>query len=268
MMDIAGKVVLVTGGGGGIGAGIAEAFAQSGARVAVSDLNGDYAAAEAQRIGHRTIAVAHDVTSPASWQAVKDEVEDRLGPVDILCNNAGIALKFKPMSDVSLAEFDAVMAVNVRGVYLGCNLFSPAMVARGSGHIVNTSSVNGMIPHQTFAVYSASKFAVTGLSEALRGELAPHGVGVSILYPGLTRSRMSEGQQPDLPPEMRERLAAMMMEPVWLGRAVVKAVRENALHIVTHPDHLPTLQARVDALYAAFGEPAQPDYGGGRIPRA
>lgn len=268
MMDIAGKVVLVTGGGGGIGAGIAEAFAEAGARVAVSDLNGDYAAAEAERIGHRTIAVAHDVTSPASWQAVKAEVEDRLGPVDILCNNAGIALKFKPMNAISPAEFDAVMAVNVRGVFLGCNAFSADMAVRGSGHIVNTSSMNGLIPHRTFACYSASKFAVVGMSEALRDELAPHGVGMSILYPGFTRSRMAESQFDTLPPEMREQLAGMMMEPIWLGRAVVKAVRENALHIVTHPDHLPTLQARVDALYAAFGEPAQPDYGGGRIPRA
>ena len=267
-MDIAGKVVLVTGAGSGIGAGIAEAFAEAGAKVALSDLNLAHAEAEAARIGHGAAAFAHDVTSPENWAAVKAAVEGRFGPVDILCNNAGVALKFKPMDQVSLAEYDAVMAVNVKGVFLGCNAFSPAMVARGSGHIVNTASVNAMIPHQTFAVYSASKFAVAGMSEALRGELAPHGVGVSILYPGLTRSRMSEGQQPDLPPDMRERLAALMMEPVWLGRAVVKAVRENSLHIITHPDHLPALQTRLAALTAAFGDPAQPGYGGGRIPRA
>jgi short-subunit dehydrogenase len=141
------------------------------------------------------------------------------------------------------------------------------MAARGSGHVVNTSSVNGMIPHQTFAVYSASKFAVSAMSEALRDELAPHGVGVSILYPGLTRSRMSQGQQPGLSEEMRARLESLMMEPIWLGRAVVRAVEANALHIITHPDHLPTLKARMEVLYSAYGEPAQPGYGGGRIPR-
>jgi NAD(P)-dependent dehydrogenase (short-subunit alcohol dehydrogenase family) len=265
-MDVAGKVVLVTGGGGGIGAGIAEAFAEQGAKVVVTDLNPEWAQAEATRIGRGVVARAHDVTRPESWAEVKAEVEAAIGPVDILCNNAGIATRFAPMEEISLARFDQVMAVNVRGVFLGCTTFIPEMKARGSGHIVNTSSVNGQIPHQTFAVYSASKFAVSAMSEALQGELAPHGVGVSILYPGLTRSRMSEGQVPNLPEDKRQALSAMMMEPVWLGRAVVRAVETNALHIVTHPDHLPALKARIDALYAAFGEPAQPDYAAGRIP--
>jgi NAD(P)-dependent dehydrogenase (short-subunit alcohol dehydrogenase family) len=265
-MDVAGKVVLVTGGGGGIGAGIAEAFAEAGAKVAVTDLNAEWAQAEAERIGRGVIALAQDVTEPESWAQVKAAVEAGLGPVDILCNNAGIATPFRPMEEISLARFERVMAVNVRGVFLGCTTFIPEMKARGSGHIVNTSSVNGQIPHQTFAVYSASKFAVSAMSEALHGELAPHGVGVSILYPGLTRSRMSEGQVPDLPEDKRAALSAMMMEPVWLGRAVVRAVEANALHIITHPDHLPALKARIDALYAAFGEPAQPGYAAGRIP--
>lgn len=264
---VAGKAVLVTGGGSGIGAGIAEAFVEAGARVAISDIALDRAQAEATRIGGGTIAMQHDVASAQSWQSVRQAVESQLGPVDILCNNAGIALPFKPMEQVSEAEFDRVMAINVKGVFLGCNTFIPAMKARGAGHLVNTSSVNGQIPHQTFAVYSASKFAVSAMSEALRDELAPHNVGVSILYPGLTRSRMSEGQQPDLPPEVQERLKAMMMEPLWLGRAVVRAVAANQLHIITHPDHLPALKQRVDALYAAYGDPAQPGYGGGRIPR-
>ena len=265
-MDVAGKVVLVTGGGGGIGAGIAEAFAEKGAKVAVSDINLAFAQAEAARIGHGVIALEHDVTSPESWASVKAAVEAAFGPVDVVCNNAGVALHFKPMEDVSLAEFDRVMAINVRGVFLGCQAFMSEMKARGSGHIVNTSSVNGQIPHGTFAVYSASKFAVAGLSEALRQELAPHGVGVSILYPGLTRSRMSEGQVPDLPEETQKALSALMMEAIWLGRAVVRAVESNELHIITHPDHLDTLKARINALYDAFGEPAQPGYVAGRIP--
>jgi short-subunit dehydrogenase len=160
------------------------------------------------------------------------------------------------------------MAVNVRGVFLGCQAFMPEFKARGSGHIVNTSSVNGQLPHQTFAVYSASKFAVSALSEAIHDELAPFGVGVSILYPGLTRSRMSEGQAPDLPEEAQKALSALMMEPIWLGRAVVRAVEKNELHIISHPEHLGTLKARMDRLYAAFGEPAQPGYVAGRIPMA
>lgn len=264
-MDIAGKVVLVTGGGGGIGSGLAEAFAEKGARVAVTDINREYAEAEAARIGKGTIALAHDVTSVDSWAEVKAGVEAGLGPVDVLCNNAGVALSFKMMEDVSEAEFERTMAINVKGVFLGCKLFMPEMKARGAGHIVNTSSVNGLLPHGTFAVYTASKFAVTGMSEAIAQELAPHGVGVSILYPGFTRSRMSEGQVPGLSDAQMAALKARMMEPVWLGRAVVRAVEQNLLHVIPHPAHKPALEARMDVLYAQYGEPAQPGYVDGRI---
>ncbi len=264
-MNVTDKVILVTGGGGGIGAGIAEAFAEKGARVAITDINADYAQAEAARIGKGTIALQHDVTSPESWAEVKAAVEAQFGPVDVVCNNAGISLPFKPMEQISLEEFDRCMAINVRGVFLGCNLFMAEMKARGSGHIVNTSSVNGQLPHGTFAVYSASKFAVAGLSESIRQELAPFGVGVSILYPGLTRSRMSENQMADLPEEIKRAIDGKMMEAIWLGRAVVRAVEENRLHIITHPDHLPALKARMEALYVNFGEPAQPDFVGQRI---
>ncbi len=261
-MDVSGKVVLVTGGGGGIGAGIAEAFVEAGAKVAITDINLDYARAEAERIGNGVIALHHDVTSPESWAQVKAEVEARLGPVDVLCNNAGISLPFQPLDTVTPEQFDRVMAINVRGVFLGCTAFMPEMKARRSGHIVNTSSVNGHMPFGPFAAYCASKFAVSGLSESIRQDLAAYDVGVSILYPGLTRSRMSEGQTPDLPDEAKKALAERMMEPVWLGRAVVRAVESNAMHIVSHPEHLEGLKARNRALYAAFGEPAQPGYGG------
>ncbi len=264
-MNVTNKVILITGGGGGIGAGIAEAFAEKGAKVAITDINLAYAQAEAARIGGGTIALHHDVTSPESWAEVKAAVEAQIGAVDVLCNNAGISLPFKPMEEITLDQFDRVMAINLRGVFLGCHAFMAEMKARGSGHIVNTSSVNGQLPHGTFASYSASKFAVAGLSESIRMELEPSGVGVSILYPGLTRSRMSEAQMDDLPDEIKAAIAGKMMEPVWLGRAVVRAVENNELHIITHPDHLDALKARIERLYAAFGESAQPDFAGGRI---
>lgn len=265
-MEVAGKVALVTGGGGGIGAGIAEAFVEKGAKVAVTDVNLDYARAEAERIGHGTIALEHDVTSLGSWAEVKRAVEAQLGTVDILCNNAGVSQPFLPLEEVSPEQFDRVMAINVRGVYNGCVSFIPEMKARKSGHIVNTASVNGLLPHGPFAAYCASKFAVVGLSESIRQDLAPFGVGVSILYPGLTRSRMSESQVPGLPEDKAKALSALMMEPVWLGRAVVRAVESGALHIISHPEFKGALKARMDELYAAFGEPAQPGYQPGRLP--
>lgn len=262
-MKVAGKTVLITGGGGGIGAGLAEAFAEQGAKVVVTDINHGYAEAEAQRIGHGVVALAHDVSSLESWASVARQVEDQLGAVDVLCNNAGISQSFKPLTEIEPDEFARILAINVTGVYNGIKTFAAAMQARGQGHIVNTSSVNGLLPHATFAAYTASKFAVTGLSEALRMELAPHGVGVSILYPGLTRSRMSEGQVPGMSAEAQAALRTRMMEPVWLGRAVVRAVEANELHVVTHPDHRATIEARMAVLYAAHGEPAQPGFNGG-----
>ena len=144
-MNVTNKVILITGGGGGIGAGIAEAFAEKGAKVAITDINLAYAQAEAARIGGGTIALHHDVTSPESWAEVKAAVEAQIGAVDVLCNNAGISLPFKPMEEITLDQFDRVMAINLRGVFLGCHAFMAEMKARGSGHIVNTSSVNGQL---------------------------------------------------------------------------------------------------------------------------
>jgi short-subunit dehydrogenase len=158
--------------------------------------------------------------------------------------------------------FAAVMAVNVTGVYNGIKTFVPDMRARRSGHVVNVSSMNGLLAHQTYATYSASKYAVTAMSEALRGELAPFGVGVSALFPGLTRSRMSldpeKGAAPDIPnPEV---LAANMMEPLWLGRSVVNAIKKNELYIISHPNHREQLAARYKAILDSFREPSQPGY--------
>jgi NAD(P)-dependent dehydrogenase (short-subunit alcohol dehydrogenase family) len=264
-MELAGKTALVTGGGGGIGAGIAEAFVEKGMKVVITDINLDYAKAEAERIGGGALALQHDVTSLDSWAAVKKAAQDAFGSVEVLCNNAGISQQFKMLDEVSPEEFDRLMAINVRGVYNGVISFSRDMRERGHGHIVNTSSMNGLIAHGTFAAYSASKFAVAGMSEALRVELAPFGVGVSILYPGLTRSRMSEGQQPGLDPKVAEIIRSRMMQPVWLGRAVARAVENNELHIITHPDHRPQLEERFRGILAAHGEPAEPGYVGGRI---
>jgi short-subunit dehydrogenase len=175
----------------------------------------------------------------------------------VLCNNAGISTGFKPLIELSPEEFERVMAINVTGVFNGIKTFAPHMVSRGSGHIVNTSSMNGLSPFGSFAAYSASKFAVLGLSDSLRDELMPAGVGVSTLFPGLTRSRMSESDNAVS--------RANMMDPVWLGRAVVRAVQNNEPYIVTHPQYRDSLATRHERILAAFGEPAQPGYRTGPV---
>lgn len=257
-MELQGKVAFITGGGGGIGGGIALAFAEKGMRLVLADIDLAHAQAQAREFGASAIAVELDVTSSDSWAAARDAAFARFGDVDVLCNNAGIAAPLMPLDQLAPDAFSRVMAVNVTGVYNGVAAFATHMRARGSGHIVNTSSVNGLLPFANFAAYSASKFAVLGLSDALRAEMAGHGIGVSTLFPGLTRSRMSLAA--DSPAAAS---GAAMMEPIWLGRAVVAAIEANQAYIVTHPGYRPMFEARCANLLAAFGEPAQPGYQSG-----
>lgn len=263
-MDLAGKIAFVTGGGGGIGAGIGAALAEKGMRVVLADIDLDRARNEASALGESASAVRIDVTSEASWAEAKAEVEADVGRVDVLCNNAGIATPPVLLDEMSEQLFNKIMAVNVGGVFNGIKAFVPGMKARREGHVVNTSSLNGILAHGTFGAYSASKFAVTALSDALRQELASSGVGVSTLYPGLTRSYMSLSDDSaalmaDVPSDVRE---GYMMDPLWLGRAVARAIETNSQHIITHPSVKAEVERRQQHLLAAFGEPAQPGYNG------
>lgn len=263
-MQLSGKVAFITGGGGGIGAGIATALAERGMRVALADIDIDRARKAAATIGRVARAVRIDVTDERSWIEAKTEVEAELGPIDVLCNNAGIATPPLLLDETSPELFAKILAVNVGGVFNGIRAFVPDMKARSRGHIVNTSSLNGLLAHGTFGAYSATKFAVTGMTDALRQELAPYSVGVSTLYPGLTRSYMSLSSDTaallaDIPPDAR---MAEMMDPLWLGRAVANAIEMNREHIITHPSVKPEVERRQRALLAEFGEPAQPGYVG------
>jgi NAD(P)-dependent dehydrogenase (short-subunit alcohol dehydrogenase family) len=265
MESLQGKTAFITGGGGGIGGGIAQACVEQGMRVVLADIDLGHARAAAAEIGEVALAVRIDVTTLDSWAEARAEAEAWCGPIDVLCNNAGISTPRGPLEEVPPELFARVMAINVTGVQNGIVTFVPAMKARRAGHVVNTSSMNGLTPFGTFGAYSASKFAVLGLSDALRDELAPFGVGVSTLFPGLTRSRMSTDLKdgPAKDSEQLEALLPRMMDPVWSGRAVVKAILANEPYVVTHPDYRPILEARHAALIAAFGESAQPGYATG-----
>lgn len=257
-MDLTGKTAFVTGGGGGIGGGMCEAFAEAGMNVVVADIDLADAERQAAEIGSAALAVAMDVTALDSWAAAREAALAKFGQVDVLCNNAGISIPWEPLIHVSPENFERVMRINVFGVYSGAKTFAPDMIARGYGHICNTSSMNGLLPMGNMAPYSASKFAVTGLTEALRDELGPQGIGVSAIYPGLTRSKMS------LASKDQKNAAGMksmnMMAPVWLGRAVVSAIRNGTPHIISHPAHREVVEQRHAQLMACFGEPAEPGF--------
>jgi short-subunit dehydrogenase len=185
--QIAPRVVAVTGGGRGIGLATARALTARGARVAVGDLDGGLAAQAGTELG-----VPLDVTSRESFSAFLGTVADRIGPIDVLVNNAGV-MHVGPFLEEDDAWTRRQLDVNVHGVILGCKLALPAMVARGSGHIVNVASAAAKVGVPREAVYAATKHAVLGLSESLRAELRGTGVELSVVMPGLVRTELAAG---------------------------------------------------------------------------
>ncbi len=180
MTDLAGRTALVTGGGNGLGAAITRALHGRGAHVVVAGRRTEPLAALCAELGERADWRRCDVADPDSVSALAASVSD----VSILVNNAGIAGPVAPLTEISVAEWDEVFDVNVRGVFLVCRAFLPAMVARGAGDVINLASVSGKRPLIRRTPYAASKLAVIGLTSTLAFEVGPAGVNVNTLSPG------------------------------------------------------------------------------------
>jgi short-subunit dehydrogenase len=221
--QIRGTAVIVTGGARGIGRATVERLARGGATVAVGDLDPDLLDEVVAEFGPRVLAARLDVTDPGSWRSFLDSVAD-LGPWDVLVNNAGIM----PLGSV-LKEDDAltraIFDVNVHGPINGIKAVAPAMAERGKGHIVNVASAVGRVPVPDAATYSASKFAVVGFSEALRMELAPSGIDVSLILPAVVQTELSDGvpaakgMKPVTAEDVAAAIEAVIREPrpeVWV----------------------------------------------------
>jgi meso-butanediol dehydrogenase / (S,S)-butanediol dehydrogenase / diacetyl reductase len=185
MSELGGRVALVTGGASGIGRGIVEALAREGADVVIADLDGDHAEAVASEVGGRGAQV--DVTDERSVARLVEEA----GVIDILVNNAGVS-KSVPFVDLDEREWDRVFDVNVKGVFLACRAVVPQMVERRAGKIVNVASMVGKEAIPLFVHYSASKFAVIGLTQGLAKELAEHDINVNAVCPGVVRTPLWE----------------------------------------------------------------------------
>jgi NAD(P)-dependent dehydrogenase (short-subunit alcohol dehydrogenase family) len=179
-VSLAGRTSLVTGGGSGLGAAIAEHLTRAGARVVVTGRRPGPLHEVAGRLGAR--AEVCDVADPAAVDALADRLRD--AEVSILVNNAGIAGPVAPLTEIAPDEWDEVFAVNVRGTYLMCRAFLPAMVERGDGDVINLASVSGKRPLTRRTPYCASKMAVLGLTSTLAFEVGPAGVRVNALSPG------------------------------------------------------------------------------------
>jgi len=187
-MNLTSRVAIVTGAGQGIGEAIAVRLATAGADVAVVDLNLPLAEAVANRLralGRRAIAVRCDVSQAAEVERMRDRVLTEFGKIDILVNNAGIVGKNAPMIQVTEEEWDQVMAVDVKGVFLCSKAVLPHMIERRYGKIVNVASIAGKEGNPNLTPYSAAKAAVIGLTKALAKEVVQFGVYVNCVAPAV-----------------------------------------------------------------------------------
>ncbi|MGF7169364.1 NAD(P)-dependent dehydrogenase (short-subunit alcohol dehydrogenase family) [Sphingobium xanthum] len=263
MKNFSGKVAFVTGGASGIGLGMARNFLTEGMKVVIADYN-DHHLDQAREIlkGNNAIhMIKVDVSDRESLRSAATETLDVFGKIHVLCNNAGVGgggLTIDPEFD----EWDRAISINLGGVVNGVKIIAPIMIEQGEGgHIVNTASMAGMVPLPHMGAYSASKYAVRGFTEALRMDLAPHGIGVSCLYPGAVRTQLidipetDDGAPPGEVGNFTKNLWAAMrvaVDPIDMGRLVVEAIRENRFHILTHTEFLDEVKQRHRAIEDAF----------------
>ena len=216
MNDFAGRVAVVTGGGNGIGRAAALGFARRGASVLVVDRDAAAAQAVADEAGG--IALAADVSQSAEVQRYVQAALDAFGRIDCFHNNAGIFGRLGPIAEADEEAYDRVMAVNVKGVFLGLRHVLPVMLRQGSGAVVNTASLAGLVGTPGAAAYCASKHAVVGLTKVAAGEVGPHGVRVNAVCPGAITTAMWQDISTQALPEDPAAAIARQARGVPMGR--------------------------------------------------
>jgi len=302
-MEIEGKIAVVTGAASGIGRATATALAREGADLVLADVNDDRleeVREEITALGRKGVAVHTDVSKLQDIRNLFDRSIGKLGRVDILMNNAGVHL-VGPAERISIADWEWIVGINMWGVVYGVNVFLPHMLERGSGHIVNTASMSGLIGAESSIPYVATKFAVVGMSECLAAYLRPKGIGVTFLCHGFVATNIVEHER--LVPfgdgfdDARKAFLEAVKQGEWsrfnvlpggvvspeqVAEKVVHAIKENVFLVYTHPGHKEAVaqkaqdpEAAIDVLAAlhvaldnAYGGPAAavPDTGKGPDP--
>ena len=276
MENLEGKVAFITGGASGIGLGMAKVFSSAGMKVVIADIRQDHvdeAMGSFDGTGGAIHAVKLDVTDRDAMEKAAEETVQIFGKVHILCNNAGVNL-FGPIEEATYEDWDWVLDVNLGGVINGIQTFLPRIKAHGEGgHIVNTASMSGIFVAGGVGIYTTSKFAVVGLTEALCLELRSDKIGVSVLCPGFVNSKIYESgkTRPDrlassgytIDGEGLELLKKVHddigMDPMEVGRKVLASIRRNDVYIFTHSEFREDIRKRNEALLSAVpDEPPDP----------
>jgi NAD(P)-dependent dehydrogenase (short-subunit alcohol dehydrogenase family) len=262
---VEGKTAFVTGGASGIGLGMATVFVDARMNVVIADLRRDHIdTALAQLEGKSVHAIELDVTDREAFAWAADEAERVFGHVHVLCNNAGMGI-LGPVTLARYDDWDWGLGVLIGGCVNGIQTFLPRMLEHGEGgHIVNTSSMAGVLPIAGAAIYITAKAALIGLSEALRSELAPEGIGVSAFCPGPVQTNIREGGRlrpeqfgnsgyADLERELEQRPnSALWMDPLECGERVLQGIRGDDLYIFTHREFREGADERFRAMLASF----------------
>jgi NAD(P)-dependent dehydrogenase (short-subunit alcohol dehydrogenase family) len=266
MQNLAGKTAFVTGGASGIGLGIAKALLGAGMNVVIADIRDDHLAAAQAELGApgSVLAVKLDVTDRADFARAADAAETKFGNIHILCNNAGVAV-VGPTELATFADWDWVMGVNLGGVINGIGTILPRILAHGEGgHIVNTSSMSGMVPVGGTTIYSTAKAAVLTMMETMRPELESRGVICSAFCPGAVQSNIADAgktrpaaladtgyAEADKRRQDGGNLMHLYQTKEEVGQRVLHGILNDELYILTHSEFLGGVTDRANAMIAS-----------------
>jgi NAD(P)-dependent dehydrogenase (short-subunit alcohol dehydrogenase family) len=266
MQDLPGKTAFVTGGASGIGLGIAKALLGAEMNVVIADIRDDHLAAATAELGHssRVLALKLDVTDRAAYARAADAAEARFGKIHVLCNNAGVAV-VGPTELATYADWDWVLGVNLGGTVNGIVTVLPRIKRHGEGgHIVNTASMSGLMPHPGATLYGTSKGAVVHMIECMRAELEPQGIICSAFCPGAVQSNIADAAK-TRPAELSDTGYAeadkrrqqggnffhLYMTKENVGARVLRGILNDELYILTHSEFREGVEDRAQAMCAA-----------------
>ena len=274
MQQLNGRTAIVSGGAEGIGLGIAQVLGRHGMNVVLADINAEQlekARLSLEALGIPVLAVTLDVADTTQWNAVAHQALERFGKVHMLVNNAGVGGAPGPVDSATERDWRWIVDVNLMGVVYGAQTMIPLIKAHGEGGwLINVASMAGFIPLPMASAYSATKAAVVSMSECWHTELQEHNIHVSVLCPGSVKTRINLSQRNKQSQYQSDEntagisakdaeLSSMMQSvidagtsPQLIGDRVVEAIAARELHIITHPNFRPAVQAHFDSINQAF----------------